>query len=196
MDFNFVGVLPSHQDTYTFMDLLLFSITKTCNHTFFHPIFFWYLNKLSYLFPGGTGIISHILRKGKQADGSKVTCLEAQWIPWKMKNWYQKSFPSGLILHCAFFLSKYSQIKSSLILVLTTSTYVSSANSKPRQEKGQSIYSCDPHDLKLAGRLAKHSVMLKLFPEQQASLHSNQLKWCQTCQPIFSNTVLLRLSEW
>lgn len=40
MDFNFVGVLPSHQDTYTFMDLLLFSITKPCNHTIFHPIFF------------------------------------------------------------------------------------------------------------------------------------------------------------
>lgn len=76
------------------------------------------------------------------------------------------------------------------------STYVSSANSKSRQEKGQSIYSCDPHDLKLAGRLAKHSVMLKLFPEQQASLRANQLKGCQTCQPIFSSTVLLRLSEW
>lgn len=78
---------------------------------------------------------------------------------------------------------------------LTTSTYVSSVNSKSQQEKGQSIFSCDPHDLKLAGRLAKHSVMLKLFPEQQASLHAHQLKRCQTCQPIFSNTVLLRLSE-
>lgn len=66
---------------------------------------------------------------------------------------------------------------------------------KSQQDKGQSIYSCDPHDLKLAERLAKHSVMLKLFSEQQASLQANQLKGCQTCQPIFSTTVLFRLSR-
>lgn len=179
------------------MTLLLFSIAWTCNHTIFYPIFFWYLNKLASLSASGRhrNYLTQF-RESKQEDRSKMTCLEAQWILWKMKNCYQKSFPSGLILYCTSFLSKYTRIKSSLILVLTTSTYVSSANSKSLQEKGQSIYSCDPHDLKLAGRLAKHSVMLKLFPEQQASLQAKQLKGCQTCQPIFSNTVLLILSEW
>lgn len=93
-------------------------------------------------------------------------------------------------------LSKYPRIRSPLILVLATSPYVSSADSEPQQEKGQGIYSCDPHDLKLAGRLAKHSVMLKLFPEQQAPLQANQLKGCQTYQPMFSSTVLLRPSKW
>lgn len=153
------------------------------------------MNQPLYRLPGGTGIISHVLEKGKQAERSKTTCLEAPWIVWKMKNWYQKSFPSELILYCTPFLIEYTWIKSSLILVLTTSTYVSSANSKSWQEKGQSIYSCDPHNLKLAGRLAKHSVMLKLFPEQQASLQGSQLKGYQTCQPTFFQHSSFKI-EW
>lgn len=70
---------------------------------------------------------------------SKMTCLEAQWIVWKMKNWDQKSFPLGLILDCTSFLIEYTWIKSSLILVLTTSTYVSFANSKSWQEKDRAF---------------------------------------------------------
>lgn len=169
-----------------FMNLFLFSMTPH-NYRIFYPVFFWYLNKVTSLSASRRHrIISHILEKGKPADRSKMRIHLLRGTVDSLKN---EKLISEVLLRA-----------NSLLCFLPDRIYLNQIISHPclnniylcklykfriPTRKGQSIYSCDPHDLKLAGRLAKHSVMLKLFPEQQASLPANQLKRCQTSQPIF-----------